>query len=428
MKKVHRDGLEDCNGYNVVDYIHNDSGGTGSIIGDHIYVVSAILAVFIITCIFLPVVAFIVGLIVILPIVGIGGYVVFLKMEGCGIVAKTVFCSILAFSFILLPLVGMIHVSGLEPNLPKKGDYKYRMGVSNYESDVAHAKEMFSHERSGLFILCFIPFMLGMPLVGFLAVRYYKQYNVSKSTSEQDTSVQEDGTISPERVKQVLADVKKSASSAGFVAPSPMSSDAAASKKSFWYYYDHNGNKISATVAELKALAQRGEILPETIIENETGKTAPARKAKGLVFPETTAPLQPARSSVNYVHDPNSGYTDMSKLNPHSSKSGLDAISSQLERLRMHARWEKIDGTTTRFLNDLAKYDPRKYKEKLAEHEQYVGDMDRLFMNGVRGLNEEIQLELADLNRPDLNVDPAYRAAFKAKVQEVRDFLASLGR
>ena len=72
--------------------------------------------------------------------------------------------------------------------------------------------------------------------------------------------------------------------SADSEAPPPASSDTTAPKKSLWYYYDTNGDKISATVAELKALAQRGVITPGTTIENAEGKTAIAKKVKGL-FP-----------------------------------------------------------------------------------------------------------------------------------------------
>jgi len=139
-------------------------------------------------------------------------------------------------------------------------------------------------------------------------------------------------------------------------------------------------------------------------------------------------PLQPASSSVNYVHDPNSGYTDMRGLTAYNPQSDLESLDEQLRQLQMHARWEKIDSTTTRFLNDLANYDQSKYGEKLAEYEQFVSDMGRLFLRSVKNINKRIEVGYEKKERPDVNVDPAYRAAFKAKVQEVRDFLASLGR
>jgi len=71
---------------------------------------------------------------------------------------------------------------------------------------------------------------------------------------------------------------------AGLAATAPVSSDIAAPSKPLWYYFDKNGNKIAVTVGQIKELARQGTIVPETILENPEGKTAPARTAKGLVF------------------------------------------------------------------------------------------------------------------------------------------------
>ena len=57
-----------------------------------------------------------------------------------------------------------------------------------------------------------------------------------------------------------------------------------------WYYYNEDGEKIEVTSKELKQLALQGVITPETRIETEEGKTAPARKVKGLTFAETKQP------------------------------------------------------------------------------------------------------------------------------------------
>ena len=130
----------------------------------------------------------------------------------------------------------------------------------------------------------------------------------------------------------------------------------------------------------------------------------------------------------NYSFDPSSGYTDMRGLTAYNPQSDLESLDTQLQQLQMHARWEKIDSTTTRFLNDLANYDQSKYGEKLAEHEQFVSDMGRLFLRGVKNINKRIEVGYEKMERPDVNVDPAYRNAFNEKVREVRDFLASIGR
>ena len=66
-----------------------------------------------------------------------------------------------------------------------------------------------------------------------------------------------------------------------------------------WYYYNEQGDKIEVTGGQLKGLAKAGQITPETIVETEEGKQAPARRVKGLQFaitptesptPETTSP------------------------------------------------------------------------------------------------------------------------------------------
>ena len=59
-----------------------------------------------------------------------------------------------------------------------------------------------------------------------------------------------------------------------------------------WFYYNENGDKISVTGGQLKGLAKAGMITPETIIETEDGKTATARKVKGLTFVETVPPTE----------------------------------------------------------------------------------------------------------------------------------------
>jgi len=54
-----------------------------------------------------------------------------------------------------------------------------------------------------------------------------------------------------------------------------------------WYYYNENGEKIEVTGGQLKGLAKAGQITPDTIVETAEGKTAPARRVKGLKFAGT---------------------------------------------------------------------------------------------------------------------------------------------
>ena len=57
-----------------------------------------------------------------------------------------------------------------------------------------------------------------------------------------------------------------------------------------WFYYNESGEKIEVTGGQLKGLAKAGRITPDTIVETEEGKTAPARKVKGLTFIEAAQP------------------------------------------------------------------------------------------------------------------------------------------
>ncbi|MDR0338495.1 MAG: hypothetical protein LBI18_15595, partial [Planctomycetaceae bacterium] len=61
-----------------------------------------------------------------------------------------------------------------------------------------------------------------------------------------------------------------------------------------WYYYNELGEKIKTeSAAELKKLVAEGIIFPNTIIENETGKSCKAEKVKGLVFSESVKTENP---------------------------------------------------------------------------------------------------------------------------------------
>ena len=51
-----------------------------------------------------------------------------------------------------------------------------------------------------------------------------------------------------------------------------------------WFYYNDKGEKIAVTGGQLKGLAKAGVITPGTMVETEDGKTAPAKKVKGLTF------------------------------------------------------------------------------------------------------------------------------------------------
>ena len=60
-----------------------------------------------------------------------------------------------------------------------------------------------------------------------------------------------------------------------------------------WYYYNSSGEKIEVTGGQLKELAKQGVVTPETMVETEEGKAAPARRVKGLTFGEVIQPEAP---------------------------------------------------------------------------------------------------------------------------------------
>jgi len=69
---------------------------------------------------------------------------------------------------------------------------------------------------------------------------------------------------------------------------------------STWYYYDNDGQKQGPySGGQLKWLAKNGKISSETVVETEEGKTAPARKVKGLTFIEAAQPKTSPAPSHN---------------------------------------------------------------------------------------------------------------------------------
>jgi len=77
-----------------------------------------------------------------------------------------------------------------------------------------------------------------------------------------------------------------------------------------WFYYDNDRQKRGPfTGKQIKELAEKGKITPDTILENETGKSTPAKNTKGLTFPEKQAsevPTQPVKKHPNPLAAPNS--------------------------------------------------------------------------------------------------------------------------
>ena len=75
-----------------------------------------------------------------------------------------------------------------------------------------------------------------------------------------------------------------------------------------WFYYNESGDKTEVTGGQLKWLAKNGKITPETMVETEGGKTALAKKVKGLTFitpeaiPSESASPEPAQSVESEIY------------------------------------------------------------------------------------------------------------------------------
>ena len=81
----------------------------------------------------------------------------------------------------------------------------------------------------------------------------------------------------------------------------------------FWYY-DKNGEKQGAcTVEQIKALAKKGIITPETILEAESGKTTPAGTVKGLTFSTQTLPQSTPAVPKSETQDTNISFYTVAK-------------------------------------------------------------------------------------------------------------------
>ena len=141
---------------------------------------------------------------------------------------------------------------------------------------------------------------------------------------------------------------------------------------------------------------------------------------------QPNVPVQSA-SKYKYVHDPSSGYTDMG-IPYFGGKSVMDKLDDSLKYWRDHDEWQDIRGTTLQFLRELAVLQPGKWEGKLAKQEERVSGANDMFREALKGLAEWIELGYKEMEKPGVKVDPAYRAAFEAKVQEARDFIATAGQ
>ncbi|MDR0328793.1 MAG: ankyrin repeat domain-containing protein [Planctomycetaceae bacterium] len=95
-----------------------------------------------------------------------------------------------------------------------------------------------------------------------------------------------------------------------------------------WFYNNENGEKIEVTGGQLKGLAKAGQITPDTIVETEDGKTAPARKVKGLTFVEAIPPEKQPTESEPTVAPPIAPDTPSTAVNVDAFNDALNAAKN----------------------------------------------------------------------------------------------------
>ena len=109
-----------------------------------------------------------------------------------------------------------------------------------------------------------------------------------------------------------------------------------------WYYYtDKNGGRRGVTAEQLVGLAKDGKITPDTIIETDNGKKAPAGKVKGLTFPSVGQP----ETKKSELHSP--VHSKDSKMYYYFDNGGLIQGAITLEQLKELARQGTIKPKTT---------------------------------------------------------------------------------
>jgi len=239
-----------------------------------------------------------------------------------------------------------------------------------------------------------------------------------------------------------------------------VSSDTAAPSKPQWYYYDHNGDKISVTVAELKALAQRGVITPGTTIENAEGKTAIAKKVKGLTFADAQyvqelqetektdnrnecvsgqatavanadgqskpAPVSPqATFNPPYPPTPGQGLVSLSTLD-----RDLGILELNMGRLKMGRMGQRgISETAVRYLRELAQYDSSKnWASRTPAKQAAITERERGIVEIAEAVLNLINISERTLADPNATyITPEYRQAFAVKAKAFRDYVNAMG-
>lgn len=124
-------------------------------------------------------------------------------------------------------------------------------------------------------------------------------------------------------------------------------------------FYYHNQKRLGpVNSAQIRALAARGEITPETIVE-AGGKSFPAAKIRGLEFPAPVPPAVPADPeppAAGYIVSPYGGAIPRNSAEPapaadqpHELKVSAAALEKSVKNIRQIG-WVIVGGWVVEFL------------------------------------------------------------------------------
>ena len=138
-----------------------------------------------------------------------------------------------------------------------------------------------------------------------------------------------------------------------------------------WFYYDMQNSKIGpVTSAQLKALAKKGVINPDTVIETDTGRRGTAEKIHGLVF------LSPLPETILIMDSPSS-----------LKESFAQRPSGYMQKIVAVAITGFAAGLIVMFVFDYIYCSRESYKKRVAQSflENAIKDAPLLLKYAIRG-------------------------------------------
>jgi len=184
--------------------------------------------------------------------------------------------------------------------------------------------------------------------------------------------------------------------------------------------------KLAMDIADINRTGKVGS-------RSNLGKKYQAKQALAnlnAAMAETIKAIEQSKSApYQYRYDPTSGYTDMRMGGAFGNETVLDAVDFALDYLKMETDWRDIDHTAMRYMKELKQYGvPGAWDAKMEKTEKFMEKMNDSCKSIIGSTNSMIESAYKTMGQPDANIDPAYRKAFEAKVNEWRQFMAIMAR